>query len=116
MPHPLPSACRPFEGGREAVPARRLQHPLITAQGSSHTHIPICNTTQHPIFAEHAESKSHMCMQSLKIGQGLELYSLLFGKSLPSSTISNHCVWLRILVDQSTTPRLQNGHHAYCFR
>jgi len=57
-----------------------------------------------------------MCKQSLKTGQRLALYSMLFGKTMPSSSMSNHSVWLHIFVDQSRIPRLQNGHHAYCFR
>jgi len=46
----------------------------------------ICNTIQHPILVGHTKSKSHMCMQSLKIGQGLALQHTV-GKN---SAISHH--------------------------
>ena len=82
---------------------------------NTHTHTPICNTIQHHIWAGNNASNSHMCTRSPKTGQGLVLYSILFGKTMPPSTISNNCVWLRSFVDQSTTLRLQNGHLAYCF-
>ena len=81
--------------------------PHHSARFITHTHFySQHNSASH--FVDHAEIKSHRCVQSLKIGQGLELDSLLFGKSLPSSTISNHCMWSRTLGDQSTPLWLQN--------
>ena len=57
--------------------------------GNKHTHTPIRNTIQYHIWAGNNACTSHMCTRYPKTGQGLVLYSILFGKTMPPSTISN---------------------------
>ena len=120
MPHPPPSACRPSAGGREAVPARRLEHPLITAQVWSYTHSCVQHSSVNPFCLTRREQVPYV----YEVIQGcviLGKLSSLQHAVRKISAIFHHCKPLCVVSQlrrpiYNSTVEEWRGHHTNYFR